>query len=391
MHPADDQRSSVPAGEPTATNGTSAHGTMTNGSVAPEGELHATVANGAAPVGAGAPAVVGAAAATTDPVDAPAVAVASESSEATDAVATPDSSTATLPPATVDSLPTSVPVQEAPTYGDASGPPAVPPSEPPTGYDNPAPAPEEEEEEGMTMLEHLEELRVRLIVCSVAVAVGLLVSAIPLPFLTTVEGLGIASVSATVMDMIARPAAGYLIYLKPGEGFVTYLQVAMMIGFSLAMPVVLYQVIAFVLPALLPHEKKYLYMAIPGAMLSFIIGIMFGYVLVLPVAIEFLKTFSPLPPGVVAVQWAFSEYMGTVTSLLLYMGLAFELPLLMFFMTKLRILNPERLVGFRKYAIILAFIIGAMITPTPDPLNQTIVSLPIYLLFELGLLLSKLA
>jgi len=253
------------------------------------------------------------------------------------------------------------------------------------------PAPEEEEEEGMTMLEHLEELRVRLIVCSVAVVVGLLVSAMPLPFLTNIEGLGIASVAATVMDMLARPAAGFLIYLKPGEGFVTYLQVAMTIGFALAMPVLLYQVIAFVLPALMPHEKKYLYMAIPGSMLSFLVGLMFGYVLVLPVAIEFLKTFSPLPAGVVAVQWAFSEYMNTVTTLLFYMAIAFELPLVMFFLTKLRVLNPHRLVAFRKYALILSFVIGAMITPTPDPLNQTIVSLPLYLLFELGLLLSKLA
>ena len=73
------------------------------------------------------------------------------------------------------------------------------------------------------------------------------------------------------------------------------------------------------------------------------------------------------------------------------MGLSFETPLLMFFLTKLRVLNPDRLARFRKYALILAFVIGAMITPTPDPLNQTLVSLPLYLLFELGLLLSRLA
>jgi sec-independent protein translocase protein TatC len=400
-HPADDQRTTIPAGEPIGANpiGTHPIGTpppAADGSAAHDVDLHGTTANGAAPNGAAAAPSIDS---MTGQVSTSLDAVASEDTTTLapvatvgdSATATADSATATLPPAVTDPLPMTTPVVESPIGGDASGPPAVPPSEPPTGYASPAPAPEEEEEDGMTMLEHLEELRVRLIVCAVAVAVGLLVSAVPLPFLTQIEGLGIASVSATVMDMIARPAAGYLIYLKPGEGFVTYLQVAMLIGFALAMPVVLYQVIAFVLPALLPHEKKYLYMSIPGAMISFLIGITFGYVLVLPVAIEFLKTFSPLAPGVVAVQWAFSEYIGTVTSLLFYMGIAFELPLLMFFLTKLRIINPVRLAGFRKYALILAFVIGAMITPTPDPLNQTIVSLPIYLLFELGLLLSKLA
>jgi sec-independent protein translocase protein TatC len=240
-----------------------------------------------------------------------------------------------------------------------------------------------EEEDGMTMLEHLEELRDRIIVCSVALMIGLLVSAIPIPYLT--DGF---SVTQKVMDLVAAPAKNNLQYLKPGEGFVTYFQVALMMGFVLALPVVTYQVIAFVIPALLPHEKKYLYMAVPGAMLSFAIGITFGYVLVIPVAIDFLLKWNPIE---IQVMWQFSEYISTVTTLLLYMGLSFETPLLMFFLTKLRILNPDRLVRFRKYMLILAFIIGAMITPTPDPMNQTLVSLPIYLLFELGLLLSRLA
>ena len=161
-----------------------------------------------------------------------------------------------------------------------------------------------------------------------------------------------------------------------------------MLGFVLGLPVITWQVIAFVLPALLPHEKKYLYMAVPGAMVSFAIGLLFGYVLVLPVAIGFLVNWNPIG---ITVMWQFSEYIGTVSTLLLYMGLAFETPLLMFFLTKLRILNPVRVARFRKYMLVLSFIIGAIITPTPDPLNQTIVSLPIYLLFEIGLLLSRLA
>ena len=97
---------------------------------------------------------------------------------------------------------------------------------------------------------------------------------------------------------------------------------------------------------------------------------------------------DPTKPQTQTDYRALAAFPGT---LLLYMGLAFETPLLMFFLTKLRIINPAQLARYRKYVLILSFIIGAMITPTPDPMNQTLVSLPIYLLFELGLLLSRLA
>lgn len=267
--------------------------------------------------------------------------------------------------------------------------PALPPASPPppdttTGLDPLGDAPEEEED-GMTMLEHLEELRNRIVVCAVALAVGLLISAIPIPYVTE------SAVTQEVIKIVSTPAKDHLIFIKPGEGFVTYFQVAMIVAVVLALPVITYQLIAFVLPALLPHEKKYLYMAVPGAMASFAFGLFFGYILVIPVAIQFLLTFGTDNIPGLEVKWAFSEYIETVTTLLFWMGLSFETPLLMFFLTKLRVINPERLKSFRKYALILAFIVGAMITPTPDPLNQTLVSLPLYLLFELGLLLSRLA
>lgn len=270
-----------------------------------------------------------------------------------------------------------------PGYEVASPPP---PSTPPpngTGALEPGGDAPEEYEEGMTMLEHLEELRNRLVVSAAALVVGMLVAAIPIPYVTN----GV-SVTQMVMELIAAPADGHLQYLKPGEGFVTYFQLALMLGFVLGLPVITWQAIAFVIPALLPHEKKYLYMALPGAMFSFACGLLFGYILVLPVAIGFLIQWNPIE---ISVMWQFSEYIETVSMLLIYMGLAFETPLLMFFLTKLRVLDPARMARYRKYVLILSFVIGAMITPTPDPLNQTIVSLPIYLLFELGLLLSRLA
>ncbi len=263
-------------------------------------------------------------------------------------------------------------------------PPTEPPPPPPVlpaSADGPSPTPDDEDE-GMTMLEHLEELRIRVIICSVALAVGLAISAIPVP--------GYSSLTWNVINVVNAPAQGFLQTIKPGEIFITYFKVALVVGAALAMPVLIYQMMKFVLPALHSHEKKYLYMAAPGVTLAFVIGIVFGYLLLLPFAINFLLTFGVAESGV-EVKWAFGEYVGTVTTMLFWMGLAFETPLIMFFLAKLRVLTVERLVRMRKYALIASFVAGAVITPTPDPLNQTIISLPLYLLFELGILMARLA
>ncbi len=194
----------------------------------------------------------------------------------------------------------------------------------------------------------------------------------------------------TVIAVVNTPAEGSLQAIKPGEVFITYFKVALIVGAALAMPVIIYQVMAFVMPALHPHEKKYLFMAAPGVTISFLVGVVFGYVVLLPFAIKFLLGFGAEESGV-DIKWSFGEYIGTVTTLLFWMGMSFETPLIMFFLTKLRVLSVQRLARFRKYAFVGAFIIGAIITPTPDPFNQTIVSIPLYLLFELGILMAKLA
>ena len=241
----------------------------------------------------------------------------------------------------------------------------------------------EPEEQGMTMLEHLEELRQRIISSAIAFVIGLIASAIPWPPSWD------KNLTWLVINAVIAPV-GYerVQAISPTEVFFTYFQVAMLIGLALAMPVLIYQFMAFVMPALMPHEKKYLYMAIPGATLSFAIGVLFGYYFILPAAVNFLINFGG---DTIQQRWAFSQYADTATTLLFWMGLAFEMPLSIFFLCKLRVLNVQRLVAFRKWALVGAFVVGAMITPTPDPFNQTLVSLPLYLLFELGLLLARLA
>jgi sec-independent protein translocase protein TatC len=248
----------------------------------------------------------------------------------------------------------------------------------------PAPPPAEVHAPGdreMTMLEHLEELRARLVASVISVVVGILVAIIPIP--------GWDSLAHFVVKLLSdRAPGGKLLALGPGEAFFTYLEVSLLIGVALSMPVIIYQLLAFVTPALYEAEKKYLYIAVPGVTLSFACGLFFCYALMLPFAIAFLGGFEP---DIFSQQWAAERYLDFVTTFMFWVGITFELPIVMYFLTKLGVVSAKRLASFRKYAFVLAFVAGAIITPTPDPVNQTIVSLPIYFLFELGILLARFA
>jgi len=235
----------------------------------------------------------------------------------------------------------------------------------------------------MTLLEHLEELRGRLVAMMLALIVGVLVAIVPIPTLNSITGF--------LFDLIVAEAKSNnveIIAIRPGEVFFTYLEVAMVVGAAIAMPVIIYQVLAFVAPALYANEKKYLYIAVPGVFLSFLVGMVFCYYLTLPFATKFLAGFLS---GVVAPMWTAENYVDFVASFLFWVGVMFELPIVMFFLSKMGVVSHQRMARFRKYAFVMAFVIGAAITPTPDPINQTIISLPIYFLFELGVILARFA
>jgi sec-independent protein translocase protein TatC len=233
----------------------------------------------------------------------------------------------------------------------------------------------------MTMLEHLNELRHRLTVSVIAVVVGLLVSIVPLP--------GLDSLTHYTIKLLSDKApGGKLLALGPGEAFFTYLEVSLIIGVAVAMPVIVFQLLSFVTPALYQNEKKYLFIAVPGVTFSFAVGVVFCYLLMLPFAIAFLGNFQT---DIFTQSWAAERYLDFVVTFMFWVGITFELPIVMYFLTKLGVVTPQRLAGFRKYAFVMAFVIGAIITPTPDPINQTIVSLPIYFLFELGIILARFA
>ena len=226
----------------------------------------------------------------------------------------------------------------------------------------------------MTILEHLQELRTRLIITGIAIVVGMAVSAV---FLTW-----------PVITLLSEPAGGKLEALRPTETFVTYFKVALVTGAALAMPVIVWQALLFVLPALHSHERRYLYIAVPFITLAFVGGLAFGFFIVIPSAIRFLTGFGG---DVIAQTWSIEEYLTFITTLLFWIGLSFETPIVIFFLAKLGVVNPRSLGHFRRYALVGALVAAAIITPTPDPFNQALVAIPMYLLYELGVLMARFA
>jgi sec-independent protein translocase protein TatC len=128
---------------------------------------------------------------------------------------------------------------------------------------------------------------------------------------------------------------------------------------------------------------------LPLVIVFFILGALFGYFVTVPFALKYLLTFTV--GGLIQPLIDVGAYISFITTFLLWMGLAFELPIIIFFLTKIGLVNVARLNSYRKYAILAAFVLAAVITPTPDPLNQCLVAIPLWLLYEVGIVLSRLA
>ena len=229
-------------------------------------------------------------------------------------------------------------------------------------------------DEPLPFWRHLEELRNRLIKSVIAVV------------LTTIFSF----IFAKQIFNLLRSRAGNitLIYVEMTEMIETYCIVALTSGIVLALPYLVYQLVMFIRPGLTDKERKYLYILLPSVILCFAAGLLFGYFVLIPPAAEFLISFGS---DIAIPQIRVGNYVSLMARLLFVIGLCFETPLLMFFLAKIHVLNPSFLARYRKVAFILAFIIGAVITPTFDPVNQTLVALPLYILYEAGIILAKIA
>lgn len=227
----------------------------------------------------------------------------------------------------------------------------------------------------MSIVEHLEELRRRLLICLVAVALGTIVALL---------------FTDPLMEILLRLAGPdiHVQAIEVPEKFTTSLRLALIVGIALAMPVLIYQIWLFLRPALFPHERRYVLIGLPLVILFFIGGVLFSYFLALPAALRFLLNFGS---GLVTTQPQLGPYLSFISTLLLWSGISFELPVFLFFLAKIHVLDWRRLARWRKYAFLIICIVAAIITPTPDPVNMMIVAIPLYLLYEIGILLARLA
>ena len=229
-------------------------------------------------------------------------------------------------------------------------------------------------EKKLSLTGHLKELRRRLLI-SVIVVIG-----------TTAVSFFIAG---HVFDFFKSRAPGIdLVYIGVIEMLSTYFKVSLYLGIALALPLIMYQMIMFVLPALTPKEKKYVYLFLFGSSLFFFCGVAFCYFVLLPPALKFLLGFGG---DIAKPMISVSSYVAVLTRLLFWTGIIFEIPLIMYFFSRFGIVSPAFFSNKRKWAIVSAFILAALITPTIDPINQTLVAVPIILLYEIGIWLSKLA
>jgi sec-independent protein translocase protein TatC len=174
------------------------------------------------------------------------------------------------------------------------------------------------------------------------------------------------------------------------EVFASHMTVALTIGVIVAMPIIVYQVIAFIAPGLTNTEKRYLFVALPFITCFFLAGILFGWFISIPAALQFLLNFGG-DQTLIEIKPALSEFISTFTTLLLINGLVFELPLIIYVLALVGGVTPEFLTRNRRYAALIIVILAAIITPTGDPINLALVAVPMYVLFEFGIILARFA
>ena len=231
----------------------------------------------------------------------------------------------------------------------------------------------------LSITEHLRELRRRVLICVVAILAGSMAS---------------FAFYRQIIEFLSRPAydleAGTgleLVFIEVTELLTTAVKVSFVAGFVLALPVILYQVLMFVAPGLTGRERRYLFLFMPAALLAFAAGVAFAYYVLTPPALRFLLGFSDVATPLIRI----SNFVNLMVRLLFWMGVAFETPLIMFMLAQLGIVSAQRLSRFRRYWVVIAFILAAIITPTFDPVNQALVAGPLLVLYELGVLLARLA
>ncbi len=232
----------------------------------------------------------------------------------------------------------------------------------------------------MSILEHLGELKRRMIRVSIAFLIFTIAAAV---------------FYEQIFEFLREPAEeavaksnGDIIFTQVAEAWAAVMKVSVIIGFAATMPYFLFELTMFLRSGLQPHERRYLYFFFPFSVLSFAAGVWFGFEVLIPPAINFLLTFgselaTPFP--------TIGSYISLLISLSLWMGLIFELPIVMFFLSKLGVVNSRWYMRQWRWTVLFAFVLGAVVTPTFDPVTQSLVAGPVIGLYVVGTALARFA
>lgn len=230
------------------------------------------------------------------------------------------------------------------------------------------------EERSTSIQDHLLELRRRLLYSSIAIVIA--------------TGVAFAF-HQQILILLMQPAGGFAdipggkpIYTEITEFISTAMKASLMVGIFVSLPFVFFQMALFVSPGLTRSERRYLFALLPVAVIVFLLGAAFGYKVLFPPMLDFLLSFGG---DVATPQIRIGRYVSTVLSLLIWIGVLFETPVVMFFLAKIGIVTPRFLLKNWRYALVVAFVLGAIITPSIDPVNQAIVAAPILGLYIAGI------
>ncbi|MEW6004546.1 MAG: twin-arginine translocase subunit TatC [Stygiobacter sp.] len=227
----------------------------------------------------------------------------------------------------------------------------------------------------MTFLDHLEELRWRVIYSLIGIVIGTIIAWIFIDFFIE-----------QILLLPAKESGLKLQNLKPFGQLFLYFQVAIIIGLILSFPNVVYQIWKFIAPALRQKEKKYIKWIVIFTTFCFLVGVVFAYFVMLPLTLKFAAQFgSPT----IENNFSIDEYFSIILSIILGAGLVFELPMLSFFLSSIGILTPKFMRKYRRHSIVAIMILAAVLTPGTDPVSQLLLAIPLVILYEISILVSK--
>lgn len=234
------------------------------------------------------------------------------------------------------------------------------------------------------VLSHFAELRRRFYFSIAALVVATIVAFI---FYQPIQEF-VQQPAVDALERLRPDEPARLVQLDITEGWSVTAKVSVLVGFVVSFPVTLYHLLMFLRPGLKRNERRTMYLLLMAGSALFVAGAAFAYYIAVPRAIAFLLEFG----GEIAILAPrLSSYVSLVLTLTVWMGLIFEIPVIMFILARIGALRPERVSKLRRWVILFAFILAAIVTPTVDPMTQILIAVPAVLLFELGLVMMKLA